>query len=73
MTKLNPYAKALMAFLITTVGSLAAATIADNAVSLSELLTSLTAGLTSLGIVWGVPNVGGMPSPKTPLVDSSEA
>lgn len=53
---MKTYAKAILAGLIGFVGSLATATVQDNAVTLGEWLAAAAVGLTALGGVYGITN-----------------
>lgn len=54
------YSKAVLAFAIAGVGSLATAAI-DNQITLGEGLTSLSTALTALGVVYAVKNTAAKP------------
>lgn len=61
MEKFTPYAKALIAFLTATLGSLVSTS--SNGWSQVEVLSSILAGIVSLGAVYRVPNAD-TPEPK---------
>lgn len=52
---MGKYAKAWLAFAIAGVGALATAAV-DNQITLGEGMTSLSAALTALGVVYAVKN-----------------
>ena len=61
---MNRYAKAIVAALVSGLGSLQVAQ-ADNVVTNAEWIQIASATIAALGLVWGVQNAGMIPAPTT--------
>lgn len=66
MYALDRYAKAIVATIISALGSLQVALL-DGNVSATEWVAVAVTALTALGITWAVPNSPPSPNPSAPL------
>lgn len=75
VSKLDRYAKALLAAIIAALGVLWTAS-GDNQITLTEWIQTISAGLGALAVVWGVPNAAAktftVPAPATPVTTPTQ-
>jgi hypothetical protein len=71
MSKLDRYAKALLAAVIAALGVLWTAS-GDNQITLTEWIQTISAGLGALAVVWGVPNAAAKLTPSAPVTTRTQ-